>query len=259
VPRSSIQALTLERAKAILAAIAGDRLEAAYALAFVGLRSSEILGLARSDLDLDNATVTIRHQVAGSGRKAVLVATKTATSAATIPLPPFVVERLRLHLERLDAARPVVPFGDSLVFVTWWRADDQRLVVHEALPGTAAPGASPDHASPRHAARGGKPARRRGCPPSDCPGAAPPRPRQPSHDGAYAHVTAGQQRLAAELLERAVTGGAESVTESVTVSIGGVARSSPQEPGMVDPLGESGSGGRTRTYDQAVNSRPLYH
>jgi hypothetical protein len=24
-------------------------------------------------------------------------------------------------------------------------------------------------------------------------------------------------------------------------------------------LGRSGSGGRTRTYDQAVNSRPLYH
>jgi hypothetical protein len=59
----------------------------------------------------------------------------------------------------------------------------------------------------------------------------------------YAHVTAGQQRLAAELLERAVVGGAESVTESVTVSIGRVERSSPQEPGVVDPLGGVGSGG----------------
>jgi hypothetical protein len=27
----------------------------------------------------------------------------------------------------------------------------------------------------------------------------------------------------------------------------------------VSNLGSIGSGGRTRTYDQAVNSRPLYH
>ena len=75
----------------------------------------------------------------------------------------------------------------------------------------------------------------------------------------YAHVTAGQQRLAAELLERAVVGGAESVTESVTVSIRRVASSRNNEPKVGDPLGEVGSGGRIRTYDQAVNSRPLYH
>jgi hypothetical protein len=78
----------------------------------------------------------------------------------------------------------------------------------------------------------------------------------------YAHVTAAQQRQAADLLELAVTGLpalAESVTESVTVSVRGVANSRAQESGVGPPLGEVGSGGRTRTYDQAVNSRPLYH
>jgi shikimate kinase len=30
-------------------------------------------------------------------------------------------------------------------------------------------------------------------------------------------------------------------------------------PGLAQTERESGSGGRTRTYDQAVNSRPLYH
>ena len=32
-----------------------------------------------------------------------------------------------------------------------------------------------------------------------------------------------------------------------------------ESPDEGDPRGNVGSGGRTRTYDQAVNSRPLYH
>jgi len=107
-----------ERARAILRAVAADRLEAGYALAFLGLRSSEILGIARSDVDLEHLALTVRYQIAGSGRKAARVPTKTAASAATIPLPMFVVERLVAHLDRLADERPVVPFGDFLVFVT---------------------------------------------------------------------------------------------------------------------------------------------
>ena len=55
----TVEALTPMQAQAILAAIAGDRYEAAYALALVGLRSSEIRGLARSDLDLDDMSLTV--------------------------------------------------------------------------------------------------------------------------------------------------------------------------------------------------------
>ncbi len=262
VSRSSVEALTPNRARAILAAGSGDRLEAAYALTFMGLRSSEILGLARSDIDLDNMTLTVRHQVSGSGRSAVLVETKTASSAATIPLSPFVVERLRTHLQRQDAERPLVPFGDSLVFVTesglaingsWFTKHFQSLLVRAGLPtmrlhdmrhGAASllvdAGAHPRVAQEllRHA-----------------PGSRVTMER-------YAHVTAGQQRQAADLLERALTGVArsvtESVTESVTVSVRGVARSRPERPKVGTSDRENGSGGRTRTYDQAVNSRPLY-
>ncbi len=75
----------------------------------------------------------------------------------------------------------------------------------------------------------------------------------------YAHVTAGQQREAADLLELALTGDVQSVTQSVTDAVEGVPKSREKSPEEGDPDQESGSGGRTRTYDQAVNSRPLYH
>ena len=51
----------------------------------------------------------------------------------------------------------------------------------------------------------------------------------------------------------------QSVTESVTEPVEGVGQSRPEGLEVALLRGESGSGGRTRTYDQAVNSRPLYH
>ena len=129
------------------------------------------------------------------------VETKTAVVGATIPLPTFVVERLRDHLARQDAERPIVPFGDSLVFVTgnglavngsWFTKHFQALLRRAGLPtmrlhdmrhGAASllvdAGAHPRVAQEllRHA-----------------PGSRVTMER-------YAHVTAGQQRQAADLLE----------------------------------------------------------
>ena len=75
----------------------------------------------------------------------------------------------------------------------------------------------------------------------------------------YAHVTAAQQRQAADLLDEMLTRARESVTESVTHTEDAVTGSRQEEAEVADSLGESGSGGRIRTYDMAVNSRPLYH
>jgi hypothetical protein len=65
------------------------------------------------------------------------------------------------------------------------------------------------------------------------------------------------------MLELAVvgltTGFGESVTESVTAAADGVFGSRQESPEEGHSLGTTGSGGRIRTYDQAVNSRPLYH
>jgi hypothetical protein len=75
----------------------------------------------------------------------------------------------------------------------------------------------------------------------------------------YTHVTAARERLAADLLDRALTAPVVTVTMTVTDPADGVVDSGPEQRETGPFVRESGSGGRTRTYDQAVNSRPLYH
>jgi integrase len=100
VPRTPRPALTPDTARRILAAVVGDRYEAAFALAFIGLREGEILGLAREDIDLEACTASIRYELVGSGPSATRHQLKTEASEATVPLPAFVVARLRSQLDR---------------------------------------------------------------------------------------------------------------------------------------------------------------
>jgi hypothetical protein len=65
-----------------------------------------------------------------------------------------------------------------------------------------------------------------------------------------------QQRDAADLLDQALTGEIQSVTQSVTGPESGVVRSRTESPKEGIPRGESGSGGRIRSYDQSVDRRP---
>ncbi len=74
----------------------------------------------------------------------------------------------------------------------------------------------------------------------------------------YAYVTAAQQGDAADLLDEALTGQVQSVTQSVTGPENAVVWSGPDGAEVGDPRGKVGSGGRIRTYDLAGNSRPLY-
>ena len=61
------------------------------------------------------------------------------------------------------------------------------------------------------------------------------------------------------MLDRALADQPLTVTLTVTDHADGVVESGPELPEVGRFVQESGSGGRTRTYDQAVNSRPLYH
>lgn len=110
-------ALTIDQAKLFLDACRGNRLEACYMLAFaLGLRQGEVLGLCWADIDLDDGTVRLRHQLqrvgvrsAKTGERArwelQLVELKTKAARRALRLPPFAVEALRAHRARQAEAR----------------------------------------------------------------------------------------------------------------------------------------------------------
>jgi integrase len=207
VPRVHREALTADRARAILAAVEGDRYEAAFALALCGLRASEVLGLAWEDVDEKRGSALVRYQLVGSGKRGRRAQLKTAASEAPVPLPPFVVTRLTAHHERqrLERIAAGVPTEDGLVFVTvdgwpvnasWLTRHFQdllaaaglpRMRIHDLRHGAAsllvAAGAHPRVAQAllRHAS-------------------------SRTTQEIYSHTTAAQEREAADLLERMVAG-----------------------------------------------------
>jgi integrase len=81
--------LDLDQARAFLAAVTGDRLEALYTVAFaIGLRRGEALGLQWSDVDLNLGTVTVRHELLRiAGKYQLMEYTKSRSSRRVITLP----------------------------------------------------------------------------------------------------------------------------------------------------------------------------
>jgi hypothetical protein len=67
---------------------------------------------------LRRGNAAVRYELVGSGPAATRHQLKTAASEATVPLPPFVVARLRSHLERQQHERPDEAPADGLVFIT---------------------------------------------------------------------------------------------------------------------------------------------
>jgi integrase len=112
--------LTAEASRRILVAVRGDRLEALWVAALgTGLRQGELLGLRWQDLDLADATVTVRYALVRVNGAYALDEPKTARSRRIVALPAFVVAALREHRtrqlgERLAAGEATTP---GLVFV----------------------------------------------------------------------------------------------------------------------------------------------
>ena len=66
---------------------------------FVGLRTGELLGLRRCDVDLENTRLTVlvqAQQVVGQGR--IVTGPKSEAGQRTVSLPKVVVEALEKHL-----------------------------------------------------------------------------------------------------------------------------------------------------------------
>jgi integrase len=116
--------LSAEETRRLLDAVHGDRLEALYVLAVTtGMRRGELLGLKWSDIDLENAMVSVQRTLTrtDNGKRVALGEPKTKKSRRTIRLTEAAVEALRGHLQR--QLREIEVLGDryadeGLVFTT---------------------------------------------------------------------------------------------------------------------------------------------
>jgi integrase len=86
-------------------------------IANTGLRVSEALGLAWSDVDLTRREIRVRVQLARQDGAWVRRPLKTRKSKRTVPLTEDAIEALRVQRERQIVAQEVRPI-DGLVFTT---------------------------------------------------------------------------------------------------------------------------------------------
>ena len=121
VVREEPVTLSTDGARRIMAAVAGDRLEALWIAALgTGLRQGELLGLRWADVDLDDASLIVTYALVRANGAYALDEPKTARSRRRLATPAFVVAALREHrvrqlAERLAAGEAT---ADGLVFVS---------------------------------------------------------------------------------------------------------------------------------------------
>lgn len=109
-PVTRSRSLTVEQAKALLAAAEGDRLEALYVTGLMlGLRPGELTGLPWDAVDLDAAVLrvvqTLKRQRGEHGQVLLIGEPKTPRSRRSLDMPAMVVEALRAHRTRQLAER----------------------------------------------------------------------------------------------------------------------------------------------------------
>jgi integrase len=113
-----IRPLTEEQVKKFLGKTRPHRLHALFALALGGgLRQGELLGLSWECLDIEKGTVTVKRSLAQTKQGFKLKQPKSQHGRRTIGLPPFVVEALKAHRERMREEGHAVE-GDATVFCT---------------------------------------------------------------------------------------------------------------------------------------------
>ena len=109
-------------ARTLRTQLAGDRLGAMFLVMLtVGLRPGEAAGMMWNDVDLDAATLTVRHAVRlERGRPVVTDELKTKASRRTLSLPAATVDALRAHKAAQTAERLAAPSWPEvgLVFTT---------------------------------------------------------------------------------------------------------------------------------------------
>lgn len=99
--------LTLDQARAVLDASAGDPLEARWWLAlWLGMRQGEVLGLQWRHVDLAAGLISVEQAVQRqTGKGVVVVPPKSPSSVRVIPMPTSVMARLHVLVARRSPFR----------------------------------------------------------------------------------------------------------------------------------------------------------
>jgi len=109
---------------ALLTVARGTELEIPIViLVGTGLRRGEAFGLRWSDIDLDRARLTVRRSIEIVGGVRREKPPKTARSARTVALPPFVVDALRRQKSEQGARRLLLGLGRDEETYVFDRAD----------------------------------------------------------------------------------------------------------------------------------------
>lgn len=98
--------LTVDQAKALLAASKDDRLAALYVVAvYLGLRRGELLGLMWGDVDLTEERLEVVRTLQRVDGALKFLPPKTRHSRRTVPLPAPCVDALKRHKAKQDRER----------------------------------------------------------------------------------------------------------------------------------------------------------
>src|SRR5664280_1389268 len=96
-----MQTWTKEQLKAFLDSVARDRLSPLWhTIAMTGMRRGEAIGLRWSDVDLENARLSVRRALIPTNREVVVSEPKTAKGRRVIALEPGTVEVLKRQAAR---------------------------------------------------------------------------------------------------------------------------------------------------------------
>jgi integrase len=120
------RSLTPDEARALVAAVAGDHLEALVIIGLtMGLRPGELTGLSWRDVDLDEGLLHVRRALLKENNRPVMGRLKTPQSRRSLACPPIVVEALRRRrdFQRLERAAAGLDWSEQwapeeLVFTT---------------------------------------------------------------------------------------------------------------------------------------------
>lgn len=107
VETPEVEPLSLDEARALLAQLAGHRLESLYTtVVALGLRRGEALFLKWADVDLDAGTLEVRRQLTTTNTGQVVIGPpKTRKSTRRLALPGFCIERLAERRRQEEAER----------------------------------------------------------------------------------------------------------------------------------------------------------